>query len=886
MKPSRFLRALLASGLLFANIAVVGISGYSLYQSWQQYELRAQTLTQSIGNALDHNISSSIEKIDMALRTVADELERQLAGKGIDENAMNAFLARNERRLPEVEAFRIADADGNLILGKGVDRTEQVSWADRDFFIYHRDHTDRTLQISKPVMGRVSKKYIVAFGQRYNYPDGSFAGVISAPIGLDYFARLLAQFDLGGAGTIVLRDAKDIGLITRFPPIPDQPAGQVGHVAVSPELRRLVESGARLATFHTSIAADGFERIVTFRRLEKVPMIVIAGLASDDYLAGWRSEVYKTSALAFGFLLMSLLAGGILLRLLNQTVRESTRNRIYLRHASDGIQILDATGKLVQANERFCAMLGYDHGELVGMRAAEWLVGWPAEILESEVFPKWLALSVPLSMETQLRRKEGDILDVEVNVSSFDLEGNKYLYASVRDIAERKRAEEQIRTMAYFDSLTDLPNRRLLMDRLGQALIASNRSQEFGALMILDLDNFKALNDTQGHDVGDRLLVEVARRLQASVRQQDTVARLGGDEYVVMVEDLGPDETSAAGQTEMIAEKIRGALSQPCSVLQDGRLHHSTTSIGVTLFRGQELAIDDLFKQADMALYQAKGAGRNAIRFFKPAMQASVESRSAMESALRNGLQQGEFQLFYQPQIDQDGRLTGAEALLRWLPANQAPIPPLSFIPLAEDTGLIIPIGVWVMQTACAQLKVWQEDPHTRDLQIAINVSARQFRQPDFVNQVRTALEESGAPPALLKLELTESVVLEDVEEVIERMQQIKALGVTFSLDDFGTGFSSLSYLKRLPLDQVKIDQSFVRDVTSDPNDAAIVHAIIAMSRSLGMLVIAEGVETAAQLDFLKAAGCMHYQGYLFGKPMPIGEWSLRRTEDSMVASG
>lgn len=429
------------------------------------------------------------------------------------------------------------------------------------------------------------------------------------------------------------------------------------------------------------------------------------------------------------------------------------------------------------------------------------------------------------------------------------------------------------RELAFYDSLTGLPNRRLLMDRLGHALVASNRSREFGVLMILDLDNFKILNDTQGHDVGDRLLIEVAQRLVANVRQEDTVSRLGGDEYVVMLEGLGADEASAANQAEVIAEKIRRALNQPYAISKNGQTHNSTPSIGVTLFRGQDLSIDVLLKQADVALYQAKGAGRNAIRFFNPEMQAAIESRSAMEAALRNGLQQGEFQLFYQPQNDQDGRLTGAEGLLRWLPAHQAPVSPAQFIPLAEETGLIIPLGLWVVQTACAQLRTWAESPRTRDFQIAINVSARQFRQPDFVEQLRDTLERSGANPALLRLELTESIVLENVEEVIDRMRQIKALGVTFSLDGFGTGFSSLAYLKRLPVDQVKIDETFVRDVASDPNDAAIVRAIIAMIRSLGIEVLAKGVETDVQLEFLKDSGCINFQGYLFGKPMSIGEW-------------
>jgi len=453
----------------------------------------------------------------------------------------------------------------------------------------------------------------------------------------------------------------------------------------------------------------------------------------------------------------------------------------------------------------------------------------------------------------------------------FDDQGQPVrMYGTIQNITERKHAEDRIRTLAYFDALTNLPNRRLLMDRLGQAINASKRTLEFGALMILDLDNFKVLNDTQGHDVGDRLLIEVAQRIVANVRQEDTVSRLGGDEYVMMIERLGRDETSAASQAEMIAEKVRKALNEPYTLTRDGQTHYSTPSIGVTLFRGQELSIDVMLKQADMALYQAKGAGRNAIRFFNPAMQASVESRSAMEISLRKGLEKGEFRLFYQPQINQAGQMTGAEALLRWFQPDQANVSPAQFIPLAEDTGLIIPIGNWVMQTACAQLKAWASDHRSSKLQIAINVSARQFRQSDFVEQVFDALRSSGANPALLKLELTESVVLNNIDEVITRMSQIKALGVSSSLDDFGTGFSSLAYLKRLPLDQLKIDQSFVRDITSDPNDAAIVRAIIAMGQSLGIQVIAEGVETEAQLNFLKQSGCTHYQGYFFSRPLPI----------------
>jgi diguanylate cyclase (GGDEF)-like protein len=406
--------------------------------------------------------------------------------------------------------------------------------------------------------------------------------------------------------------------------------------------------------------------------------------------------------------------------------------------------------------------------------------------------------------------------------------------------------------------------------------MASKRSQAFGALLILDLDNFKALNDTQGHDIGDRLLVHVAQRLRAHVRQEDTVSRLGGDEYGVMLEDLGLDEVSAANQVEMIAEKLRLALMLPYALSDIDQMQQFTCSIGMTLFHGLSESTDALFKQAEVALYQAKDAGRNKLRFFNPAMQAIIDQRTAMENALRQALRLNEFQLYYQPQIDENGKTIGAEALLRWLQPGVGMIPPAQFIPLAEETGLILPIGEWVVHAACAQIKAWAKDAHARHLQLAINVSARQFHQADFVAQIAASLDHSGIDPTRLKLELTESVVLENVDEVIHRMQELKALGVSFSMDDFGTGYSSLSYLKLLPLDQIKIDQSFVRDLTIDPSDAAIVRAILAMSQSLGLNAIAEGVETEAQHKFLYDNGCKFYQGYLFGKPMPITEWEAR----------
>ena len=447
------------------------------------------------------------------------------------------------------------------------------------------------------------------------------------------------------------------------------------------------------------------------------------------------------------------------------------------------------------------------------------------------------------------------------------------LAITFNQMAEKvQNREAEIFNLAYFDPLTKLPNRRLLMDRLNQALIASHRSQSYGALLMLDLDQFKTLNDTQGHDVGDQLLIAVARRLTENVRQEDTVSRPGGDEFVVILDNLSQDATTAAKQAEMIAEKVREALSQPYKLKGVEQLHDSTASIGMTLFIGHENTTDVLLKQADVALYQAKDAGRNKLRFFNPDMQAAIDNRTSMENALRQSIRQNELQIYYQPQVDRHGRIIGVEALLRWLRPNIGMVSPADFIPLAEESGLILPIGEWVLQTACAQLKAWANHTETRDLQLAINVSARQFHQAEFVSQIATSITRYGINPTRLKLELTESIVLENVSDVVGRMQQLRALGISFSMDDFGTGYSSLSYLKQLPLDQLKIDQSFVRDISIDFNDAAIVRAILAMSQSLGLNVIAEGVETQAQHEFLLANGCLAFQGYLFGKPMPINE--------------
>ena len=455
------------------------------------------------------------------------------------------------------------------------------------------------------------------------------------------------------------------------------------------------------------------------------------------------------------------------------------------------------------------------------------------------------------------------------------------LYGTIQDITDRKEAQAKIHNLAFYDTLTKLPNRRHLLDRINQAQSISARSKLYGALLFLDMDRFKTLNDTLGHGHGDLFLIEVARRMLYSVRDMDTVARIGGDEFVVLIEEIGANGEEVSQKVALVAEKIRAALSEPYH-LKDHE-HHSSPSIGVCLYNGNDESVDYLLKHADMAMYQAKESGRNAVRFFDPAMQHAVETRAALESDMRHAIAEKQFCLHYQIQIDSEYRPLGAEALIRWIHPERGMISPAQFIPIAEESSLILDIGHWLLETACRQLAQWSKREETCNLTLAINVSAAQFKKHNYVDTVSTMVNIHQINPNLLKLELTERVVLEDVTDVVTKMHALKALGVRLSLDDFGTGYSSLSYLKLLPLDQIKIDQSFVRDIATDLSDAVMVQTIIDLAKNFRLMVIAEGVETEAQLNFLKRNGCMAYQGYLFGKPVPIEEFEALLKQDSRL---
>ena len=548
------------------------------------------------------------------------------------------------------------------------------------------------------------------------------------------------------------------------------------------------------------------------------------------------------------------------------------QNRLILESAAEGIFGVDHDGLVTFVNPAAAAMLGYRPGELEGQKIHElihhsYIDGTP---YPQEACPMARTIRTGQAQRVAdevLWRRDGSCFPVDYSSMPIIREGTiQGAVVTFRDITEQRDAEARIEYQAYFDPLTGLPNRHLFMDRLQQAVTRSAHHGHMGALLFFDLDRFKTINDSLGHAIGDELLKQAAARLRQGLQQEDTAARLGGDEFVVLLPEVSDDAETTANHAQTVAEQVQQAITQPYRI--DRHTLHSTASIGIALFPNGDESADDILKQADIAMYRAKESGRNAIQFYLPSMQLAASERLALENELRHALGSGELALHYQPQVDAAGHLLGAEALLRWQHPERGMVSPTEFIPVAEESDLILPIGQWVLEEACRQLKVWQREQPAIPPHIAVNVSVCQFRQRDFVAQVERTLREQGVAPDQLELELTEGMLLGDVEEAVTKMQALRAIGVRFAIDDFGTGYSSLAYLKRLPLDMLKIDQSFVRDITTDANDATIVETIIAMARHLELGVIAEGVETQEELRFLQSNGCDNYQGYYFSRPL------------------
>lgn len=771
----------------------------------------------------------------------------------------------------------IVNAAGDCISSSNADKADSfigTNYADRDYFIQAR-----TGQIGyQYAVGRTSK----IPGLFYSAPvfeKGRFLGAAVVKRNITKFSEwinLANAFIVDANGVVVL--AKDKRF--EFRTVPNATAGKFSEQKILSQYKLKTLEPLEISQWEDSrfssavrIGTNSYPTLLFSKSLPDsgITIYVPATLTELERYGTERNWLFLLLATTGTLLIIA--ASSLILY-----VQESRKLTADLRIAAsafdsqEGMMVTDSNRLILRVNYSFTQITGYSAEEVIGKNPNLLSSGQH----DADFFTAmWKSIDEKGAWKGEIlnRRKSGEIYPEYLTIT--EVKDNKGIVsnyvATLNDISERRKAEEEIKNLAFYDPLTHLPNRRLLMNRLQQALAVSARRGRMGALIFIDLDNFKDLNDTLGHDVGDQLLLQAAARLEGCVRDGDTVARLGGDEFVVMLEDLSENHEDAATQAKMVGLKIQTTLNQP--YILANRDCYSTSSMGITLINGHNASVDELLRQADLAMYQSKTGGRDTLRFFDSSMQKIVMARTEMESDLRLGIVTNQFLLYYQPQVNYDGYITGAEVLVRWQHPQRGMVSPAEFIPAAEETGLILALGHWVLETACSQLAAWSLKPETAHLSLAVNMSARQFHQHSFVDQVLVVLDGTGANPQKLKLELTESMLLDDVEDIISKMLELKARGVVFSLDDFGTGYSSLSYLKRLPLDQLKIDQSFVRDVLTDPNDAAIARTIVALGQSLGLAVIAEGVETSEQRDFLAGHGCHAYQGYFFGRPMPLGEF-------------
>lgn len=862
----------LLAAMLAVDLLVVGLLGAVTYMDYAAQREKAALIGENLSRVLDQNLLGMLEKIDLTLMASVEEVEDQTWAGTLGESTLKDILSRQEKHIPEIAGLNVSDPSGKIIGssleigGIGVDISDRVPFRE------HRDHPNSGLIVSEPALGRVFLIPTVVFSRAYRAPDGSFGGVVTASVAMKSMLRILSTVDVGPKGNASLWGRK-MGLLVRYSP---QPTAAAVNPLPPPRLAGLMAADSTPTAFYMPTDFDGVERMEFYRRVSGWPLYLLVGVAADDYLSEWRSLAAILGGIAFLFVVASLVTFRALTRMFFTVKTSETRLDMALAVSRQGwFEMFVQEGRIDHSRE--CArMLGFAPA---AFRTD--MQGWLRDIHPEDRNPVRRAFDDCLTSDTSMdvdyrcrtadntwrwMRTVGKVVERTPSGEAVRLLGTHV------DISERKESERMIKELAYFDVLTGLPNRRLLMDRMGQALLACNRSARFGGILFVDMDNFKTLNDSLGHAQGDLLLQEVAERLTAGVRAGDTIARLGGDEFVVVLEELNDTEAEAISQATAIARKILSALSQP--YLFQSRDFHYTASIGVDVFGpGTGLSPDDLLKRADIAMYGAKAMGKNCLKLFSPSMQTAIEARSSLEEDLRHALRHDQFALYYQPQIEEN-RVIGAEALIRWRHPEKGIVPPSEFIPVAEETGLIIPLGDWVLRTACERIVAWKDNPATRDLFVSVNVSAIQCHQQNFVTSVIAAIERSGADPRRLKIELTESALIGNTADIRKKMQALRALGITFSLDDFGTGYSSLSYLRHLPLDQLKIDQSFISGIEHDASKGAIARAIILLAQTLGLSVIAEGVENRAQRDFLFGIGCPAYQGYLFSPPVASPDFS------------
>ncbi|MBP6483845.1 MAG: EAL domain-containing protein [Rhodoferax sp.] len=857
-------------GVVTGLIALTFVAVFSLVWSVRQSAIadgQAQA-TRFIAGA-EAALNRSLLAVDVLLAGTDELLGLStLAPQWIDSKLASQLLRNAARQNLSVRFVALVNENGRVLASSEFSGADLEVNLPAGFLAEVMAQPMSTLVVSEPVVSFASSERVLFIGRYVRLADGSrLLSVAEVPTSM--LATVLMQgSDIDGLEVTLERGRGQ--LLLGIPVADDRlPKG-----LIQPALADFQPSaGAYHVSRLTGVSALLVSRPVLYRDLW-----VSASVPVDTVLREWRSD--RNVAIAAALLMAAVLmaAGGFAVVFLNRT--SAARLAIAqskgaldqaLESMVSGFMLLDAQRRVVQWNRRFEEIYPWLTGSLVPFVSFEQLLEASshhhlpgASAAERQM---WVAERLQLQMGAAAPHEQvlPDGRHIQITERNTPEGG---LVITYHDVSDLRLASAEIESLAFYDTLTGLPNRRLLLDRLTHATAAVSRSGFMGALLFLDLDDFKTVNDTMGHEVGDQLLQQVAQRLKNCVRDVDTVARLGGDEFVVMLTDLAVEREHAAHLARQVSEKMLLSLNQP--YVLDGQACRSTCSLGATLFGADAQNAAELLKQADIAMYHVKAQHGNALCFFDPQMQAAISDRARLESDLRLALEHQEFALHYQPQFASDGRMVGAEALLRWQHPKRGMVSPGEFIAIAEESELIVPMGQWVLRTACHQLGAWQADPRLAGLQLSVNVSARQFHQPDFVESVTVALLACGIRPHLLKLELTESLMLENVDECIAKMSLLKASGVQFSVDDFGTGYSSLAYLTRLPLDQLKIDQSFVRNLGVRHSDGLIVQTVIGMARSLGLEVIAEGVETTAQRDLLAQYGCELCQGYLLARPAPV----------------